>query len=587
MPGYEIVHKHDDVAVQQDGGYIEITNVAYKVLTAQGREGLQQFEFSYTTSYQMMAVKDAYTLKADGTKIPIGTNGILYGQGSTSRPGFSDMRTITVVFPNVEVGDQVVMTIYFRQAIPWFAGQFAKSFEFTRHTVAHDVRVTLTAPDTLPLQIDVGGLDGGKRESAGGTTYWVWTFENAVARRDEDDAVDEADEGPHLAVGSFADFKAVAEVYRGVMDDKAQVTPDIQTLADTLTKNVTGRREQAHVLYDWVSQHIAYVALVLGAGGFTPHEASQVLAHKYGDCKDHVMLLEALLKAKGIDSTPVLIDTEHSYRLPGAASAFIFDHLITYIPEFKLFADSTAQFAPFGILPASDAGKPVVLVASGDTTLTPPISARNYRLKSVSTLTYAADGTMTGKSTLDAADAASVDIRGTINSIAPDGDEAYLRAFLGPGASGTLQRGDVNDLSSDYSYSSSYRVNDAADFPGPAALPLAAAYKPFFFTYLIGGDLPAARTRSWTCPSLTAEETVTVRLPKGTKIVSLPKSGDFAAKEIKLHIGYVQQSPLSVQQDVKLVLDHPGPVCSADYYNSVRSLLAQMVAALRKQIIYR
>ncbi len=587
MPGFEIVRKHIDVDVKPNGSYIEITNVAYKVLTAQGRDGLQQFDYSYTAKYQTIGVSKAYTLKADGTKIPVTANGLLYGQGATSRPGFSDVRTITVVFPNVEIGDQVVLETYFKQIIPWFPNQFATDFYFTRQVVAHDVRVTLTAPDGFPLQIDAAELDGGKRESAGGETYWVWQFHNDTAQRGEDSAVAEADEGPHLALGSFADFGAVAAVYRGIMDDKAAVTPEIQTLADTLTKDVNGHRAQARKLYDWVSAHIAYVALVLGAGGFTPHEAHEVLANKYGDCKDHVMLLQALLKAKGIDSTPVLIDTGAAYRLPGAASAFVFDHLITYIPEFGMFANSTAQFAPFGVLPTTDAGKPVVLVATGKQMRTPAIKAADYKMSSNANVKLSADGSLEGRSAVHATGSASVDMRGNISAIAPDGDDDYFRTFLGPGASGKLDRGDLADLSEDYSFSGTYRVNDAANFPGPGALTPGTAYKPFFFTYLIGGDLPPSRSRSWICPSLTAEETETLELPRGVKIVSLPKSANFKAQEISLEVGYETLSPSTVRQTTRLVMDHPAPVCSAAYYNSVRGELAKMIAALRKQIVYR
>jgi hypothetical protein len=178
-------------------------------------------------------------------------------------------------------------------------------------------------------------------------------------------------------------------------------------------------------------------------------------------------------------------------------------------------------------------------------------------------------------------------MRGTMSAIPPDGDDDYVRSLLGPGASGTLERGDVNALSDDYAFSGSYRVNDGAQFPGPAALTEALAYKPFFFTYMIGGDLPASRSQSWICPSLTAEETVTVTLPKGTTIISLPKAGEFKAKGVRLQIGYKALSRSSLTQHVKLVLDHPGPVCSAAYYNSIRPQLAKMIAALRKQIVYR
>ncbi|HEY4124263.1 MAG TPA: DUF3857 and transglutaminase domain-containing protein [Rhizomicrobium sp.] len=587
MPGFEITRKHIDLDVKADGSYLQIYEVAYKVLTKQGRDAVQKFEFSYTEGYQKTLITGAYTLKADGTKIPVSSKGILYGQGASSGPGFSDVKTISVFFPDVEIGDTVVLQTYFRQTQPWFAGQFATSFDFTRKVAAHDVRVTLTAPDTLALQIDISGLEGGKRESAGGQTYWAWTFHNDSAQRPEEDSVDEADEGPHLALGSFADFGQVASVYRAIMDDKAEVTPEIKSLANNLTRGVSNRREQAGKLYDWVSTNIAYVSLVLGAGGFTPHQASEVLARKYGDCKDHVMLLEALLKAKGIESSPVLINTGNTYRLPGAASPFIFDHLITYIREFNLFADSTARVASFGVLPGSDAGKPVIIVKTGKMATTPTVTAKTYQIFSTSKVRFSANGELEGRSDVRALGAASIDMRGSIGEIAADGDDDYFRGFLGPGASGTLDRGDPTRLSDEYDFSATYRVSDAVNFPGPAAIAGGVAYKPFFFTYMIGGNLPPTRTQSWICPSLTAEEDTTTEFPRDTKIISLPKSETLQTKEVSLQITYATPSPSSVRQIVRLVVDHPETVCTAAYYNGVRDDLAKMVAALRKQIVYQ
>ena len=83
------------------------------------------------------------------------------------------------------------------------------------------------------------------------------------------------------------------------------------------------------------------------------------------------MLLQALLTFKERESSPVLIDAGSGQpHLPAAASPFLFDHLITYIPGLKLFVDSTAQFAQFGTLPESDAGEPVLVVAEGKLAVT-------------------------------------------------------------------------------------------------------------------------------------------------------------------------------------------------------------------------
>ena len=130
-------------------------------------------------------------------------------------------------------------------------------------------------------------------------------------------------------------------------------------MADEITAGTSGRREQAQKIYDWVSTHIRYVAVFLGNGGYEPHEAIKILENGYGDCKDHVVLLEALLKAKGIASVPVLINSGNRYRAPETATPALFNHVLSYLPEFDLYADSTTGVAPFGTLPADEYGKPV------------------------------------------------------------------------------------------------------------------------------------------------------------------------------------------------------------------------------------
>ena len=185
-----------------------------------------------------------------------------------------------------------------------------------------------------------------------GKTRHVWHFHNDTAVKYEPDTVIAADDAPHVDITTLGDYAAVAKLYSSLFHDKSAATPEISTLADKLTDGIRDRRAQAKALYDWVSRHIRYVNIVLGAGGFEPHHAADVLKNGYGDCKDHVMLLQALLSAKGIKSSAVLIQAGgNQIRLPAMASPFLFNHLIAYVPDFQLFLDLTAEYASFGVLP--------------------------------------------------------------------------------------------------------------------------------------------------------------------------------------------------------------------------------------------
>jgi transglutaminase-like putative cysteine protease len=93
------------------------------------------------------------------------------------------------------------------------------------------------------------------------------------------------------------------------------VTEDIRSLALKLTTGLTSERDKVKKLYEWVATNIRYVSVSLGDGRLVPHDAYEVLKNQYGDCKDHVVLLEALLDAVGIPSSPALINLGAAYKL--------------------------------------------------------------------------------------------------------------------------------------------------------------------------------------------------------------------------------------------------------------------------------
>jgi transglutaminase-like putative cysteine protease len=586
-PGFEIVKSHVDFEVSPDGSYMESSETAYRVLDSRGLKQLQQTTLTYTQGFETLRVAFAYTLKANGQRINVPQSSMLNGHGATSEPGFQDERTLTIIFPNVEVGDQVVLIMLRQQTVPWFAGQFTAAFAFSRAIVTRDAEISMTAPAALHLNIDAKGMQGGIPETFADKLRWTWRYASDAPITLEPDAVIEADDEPHLMISSFSGFEGVARAYADRIRDKADVTTGIQSLADNLTQGVSDKREQARILYEWVSSHIAYVAVVLGAGGFTPHPASQVLETKYGDCKDHVMLLQALLSAKDIDSSPVLINALQTYKLSQVASPFVFNHLITYIPEFQLFADSTAQFVSFGALPFSDAGKPVILVSSGKFTTTPVTNPNESSIHVSGTVKLAADGSYDGDTQILATGAIAAEMRGIMNAVPADGDGTYLRSNLGPGADGTLSRGDPRILSPAYTFSAHYRMTSSVNFPGPGALPSRLGFVPFSFGQLVAGNLPPSRSTAYTCASFGATNILTIELPPDVTLTSVPKPEILQTEGVSLSEIYTQTNKNTVVEKTDLRMEHPNEFCTADYYARVRPALAKMVSALRAQILYQ
>ena len=584
---FEIVKRDVDMEAAADGRSWRVTEVHYRPLTSQGVEALQKVDLSFTQGYERLEVR-AYTLKKDGRRIDIPQSSMLQGRGNSTMPGFEDTMNLTVVFPSLEIGDQAVMITRTEQLVPWFPNVFADTQTFSRRVMVKEANYAFTSQGKdSDFHIEAKGVEADAPLSAGGKTRHAWHYRNDTNRTPDPAAVEELADQPHVAISTLRSWSDMAVLYQEVFQDRTQVTPEISKLAAELTAGENDKRVQARKLYDWVASHIRYVNIVLGAGGFIPHKAADVLKNGYGDCKDHVMLLEALLAAKGIKSSPVLIRAaEKIYKLPPAPSPYVFDHLISYIPDFQLFVDSTAQYAPFGILPDSDAGKEVVIVSSGKVARTPRVTAANSSLSAVSTVTVNADGSADTESKFTATGALAVTMRGMMAALPPDRDGDYFRAALGPGSSGKFQRGQPEKLDQRFEFSASYHTGHIANIPGPGALPPAMAYKPFSFGALAGQNLPPSREDDYVCASGTYSEDITLTLPAPTSVTTLPKNNSATVQGIALDVQYENPAPNVVKQRAVLKLDRP-PVCLAQDYSKLRPGLSSMMSALFAQTLYK
>jgi hypothetical protein len=585
---FEIVRSRIDIDVNADGSFAEADEAAYRVLDSRGQKMLQQTTLSYTEYLQSLEVGAAYTLKANGERIPVVDDQMLRGSGATSAPGFDDVKTLTIVFPKLAIGDEVVLATLLKQKVPLFAGEFAARRDFARAVKTDDVQFTLTSPqNAIPLKIEATGVDGGQREEFAGKYRWVWRFHNVTPIIDALDSVVASDDQPHVIASSFPGYESVGRAYADHFEGKSAIAPEIRSLADRLTKGLADRRAQAQALYDWVSTNISYVNIVLGAGGFTPHTASDVLTTRYGDCKDHVMLLQALLAAKEIPSNPALIAAGGAYVLPDVPSAFYFNHLITYVPEFRTFLDSTARYAPFGVLPFADEDRPVVLVPSGEISATPKASSDGTGEHAIVSVKFDSDGTAEGESHFTASGESAFKERAMIDLIPPDREKELFQFALGPGSDANVDRGNLESLSDPFTYSIRYRVPNAANFSAPGAISNGLALGPFAAAGLVVGLLPPSREIAYACPSLNASQSSTFEFPAGVEVASVPKSVSIAIEGTDFEMHYQIKDSHTVLGSTTLRADHPRAFCTPEYYGKVRADLARIAASLRGQILYK
>jgi hypothetical protein len=341
-------------------------------------------------------------------------------------------------------------------------------------------------------------------------------------------------------------------------------------LAEEVTADATDRRDQARRLYDWVSKHIRYVAVVLGNGGYVPHDAATVLENGYGDCKDHVILLEALLAAKGIASFPTLIDSANRYRAPGVAIPAAFNHVLSYLPEFDIYADSTIGVAPFGTLAAAEYSKSVALAAETDPGLRvlPLVAAEENEETLRTTAELMPDGGVSGQSTTTTSGPFGITLRQQAARMEAGGREkmaaSWLRALGWPGK-GSFEFDPPRDqLGPTYTVSGSFELEARPEFVDgkPFALPtgLRLIVRPGQFLL---GSWNVKRSEPTPCFSGHQVEELSLTLPPGRDITSLPGGTTVENRYLNYHSDWSQVGQtVTVRREI--IVRVPVAVCHDD-----------------------
>ncbi len=139
-----------------------------------------------------------------------------------------------------------------------------------------------------------------------------------------------------------------------------EYSPSLKSLVDSLTHNYTDQLAKVKSIFYWVQDHIKYIAVEAGKGGYVPRNADDVFAKRYGDCKDMSSLINKMLAIAGIESHITWVGTRNiPYNYHELPVPIADDHMIvTYkYNNNYYFLDGTTGPHPIDYPPSNIQGK--------------------------------------------------------------------------------------------------------------------------------------------------------------------------------------------------------------------------------------
>ena len=586
----------EDIVVSADGSYVNTTHIELQVLTAAIASQAMQQRVSYEGTLEDVEIVEAFTIKPNGQKIAVDPSSIFAQQAQTAgnalTPIYTNRQQKVIVFPNVEAGDTLSYTVRHNQKQPLWPGQYFLADNYLGTVALDKSRITVTAPKTMPLLVDANGVDV-KKTDKGDQTIYSWSYTHPTPEPAQAIAVNDPRSRPHVYLSSFKSYDDLARSYAAMTRGKIAVTPGIQAEADQLTSGITDKRAQAQAIYGWVAQRVRYVAITFGQGSIVPHDVDWVLNNMYGDCKDHALLFASLLKAKGIAADLVIVNAGNDYGISKVPEISSFNHMIVWLPDFKLYADTTASSNAFGTLPLVEYGKPTVhMNASGTAQAQIPLVGKDMSVAYKVTETMDDAGRLEVTSVTTATGPMAANLRrvaSTIQAIGPEKAAGELLTKNGlPRATGTFTI-PPPALTGQYQLTGTFKTGGAAvnQFFWGAANGLRALGGPGDF--LMGplnnmaNNVKLSDTDPTPCYSGRVTDDVSLQMLPGKQMVSIP--ADVSIKTA--HLQYTTQwthsgSNITVHREFVVNMDQP--ICSGTTRKEAADALARIKADIDTRV---
>ena len=440
----------------KDNGDIETRHRrAYKLLRPEARDKYGYAAVSFDNQTKLTFFK-AWTITSDGKEMELKEKDAVEFSLSSFEV-FSDQRAKGIKFSAADPGS-IVGYEYVQKHRPFV---FEDDWQFQDEIPTRRARFSLQLPPGWEFSEYWANFPKQQPQSSA-NNFYVWEVENVPAVEVEPEMP------PFLTIASRMDIKYfprnpalrakttgswndIGVWYANLTSASRAPSPALQQKVTELTAGISDPLKKMQLLAAYVQQQIRYVAIEVGIGGLQPHPATDVFKHQYGDCKDKVTLLGAMLNQIGVDSYYVMIDTHRGIVNPDFPS-LRGNHMIIAIrlpkevtantlyatvddPQLGrlLFFDPTDEFVPLGYLPPElqqNYGL-VITLDCGKLFLLPMLPPTTNRLLRTATLTLGPTGNLGGEVNELRWGAPAGDSRAQFVGSSPSDREKVVEKFLG------------------------------------------------------------------------------------------------------------------------------------------------------------
>jgi len=301
------IYSEDVTIVQSEGKIKSIERRAYKILRPGGRDyGVAYAEFD---SNRKITGMKAWCIPAQGKDYEVKEKEALDVSlaGVESSELISDVKDRILRIPAADPGSVVGFEIEV-ETRPYILQDW---WHFQSRIPVREARYSLQLPagwEYKATWINHTEI----QPTSSGANQWQWVVADLPGIREEDDMPPWRAVAAQMIVSffppggsgkkGFENWNEMARWEVGLFQGRRDSSPELKQKVSEVTASAPTTLAKMQAIAAFVQEDIRYVAIELGIGGWQPHSAQEIFAHRYGDCKDKATLMSAMLKEIGVDS---------------------------------------------------------------------------------------------------------------------------------------------------------------------------------------------------------------------------------------------------------------------------------------------
>ncbi len=329
---YRVIDEQVLVEPASSWRYTHVVRVAND---AAGLAQASQIEIEFDPSIQALTLHHLDVVR-DGkhiSKIDRKRIQLLQRETQLERAMYDGRVTLSVVLDDVRVGDHIDWAYSVRGANPVFDGKFVHLAWLGSHRGPTAVsQVRLLAPRERAIQSRAGSDEVQvQSRDLGPLRETVFRREAVPQLRSDDGAPYAITLRQQVQFSEFADWGEVAR-WGEALFAFGDTGPLVAQKVAEIQAQTPDRAAQVLAALQFTQREVRYFGTEIGTSTHRPAAPGQVIEQRFGDCKDKVRLLAALLRRLDVPATPVLVSSvlrsDVARMLP---SPLAFDHVIARV----------------------------------------------------------------------------------------------------------------------------------------------------------------------------------------------------------------------------------------------------------------